>query len=490
MSNRTNTKDPLIHARSRRPRVGAAACVAALGLASCSEPVGGTMAPLPYASEPALQATALDVRYEASIDSVVFEMRTAGNAGVVAPAAVGQLDGAPVLGYVFLTDLASTDVGFDAVEGTVALAVTSHPDFDDTPLWDEDGNAAYDDDGVVYHAHWVVLVEDARAPGELAVRQESADTILPPTAPMNMYLDSPGFTVIEDGFAIRVVVPADRMARKLATAVGGVTAYMEVDASGEAPLLALHGLISAIDEGAVSTAINGADGALSVGWPTRTTMTPEAMLPAFDVVTSDARYMSSVDSFVLSLDVAGAAATIQPTALGQTDGAPVLGYVFPTSIAPDTVGFQDIDGTLALAVTSHPDFDDTPLWDETGDADYGNDGEQYHVHWVVLVDDGASTAGLSVPSQANADMLPPTAPMPMYLDSPGYHAFAQAGRVSVVVPGWQLPGVETFSYDALTARMVVDASGPKPVLRVQQVYDVLSGDLSLPFTASRVEETP
>ena len=35
---------------------------------------------------------------------------------------------------------------------------------------------------------------------------------------------------------------------------------------------------------------------------------------------------------------------------------------------------------LALAATSHPDFDDTPLEDEDGDGNPGNDGAKWHSH--------------------------------------------------------------------------------------------------------------
>lgn len=38
----------------------------------------------------------------------------------------------------------------------------------------------------------------------------------------------------------------------------------------------------------------------------------------------------------------------------------------------------------ALAVTSHPDLDDTPLYDENGDGNRNNDGDLWHTHWVVL----------------------------------------------------------------------------------------------------------
>ena len=77
---------------------------------------------------------AATVRYDAELDHLVFTLDVAGEAGANVPAPAGQLDGAPVYGYVFPTTLASTDVGFGVVSGIVALALTSHPDFDDTPL--------------------------------------------------------------------------------------------------------------------------------------------------------------------------------------------------------------------------------------------------------------------------------------------------------------------------------------------------------------------
>ncbi|MBX3184595.1 MAG: hypothetical protein KF915_18345 [Polyangiaceae bacterium] len=445
---------------------------------------------LPYANEASLHARALDVRYDAASDSVVFEMHVQGDAGSVKPTPAGQVHGAPVLGYVFLTNLRPTDVGFDDVEGTVALAATSHPDFDDTPLWDEDGNADYDDDGAIYHAHWVVLVEDARAPAGLASRQVSEGSVLPPTAPMPMYLDSPGFTIVEQADKIRVIVPSDRIGRRFDLQVGGVVAYMQVDTSGETPFVAVHGLISAVDGGALSTALTGASSAPTSSWPSRTvTEIPSELSDPFDVQAAVARYSAEQDSFILSMRVSGAIGSVEPEPVGSVDGAPVLGYVFPTTIPPSALGFKGIEGIVVLAVTSHPDFDDTPLWDETRDGDYSNDGGFYHVHWAVLVEDTGSPAGFSVPSQSDESMLPPTAPMHMYLDSPGYHTFANGDELSVVIPAWHLRGVEGFSYDALTAQMRVDGSGHAHVLRVEQVYSVLSGDLSLPLSVSKSQAT-
>ena len=435
-----------------------------------------------FLADASLQLTGAALSYRPDLDAVVFEVSTGGDAASVVPPLAGGVDGAPVLGYVFMTDLQPRDVGFGQVEGTVALAVTSHPDFDDTPLWDEDANERFDDDGAVYHAHWVVLGPDQRAPAGLAVVQSTATSTLPPTAPMAMYLDSPGFSVRESGRQLRVLVPADRMRRRFAVSAEALVAYMKVDASGAQPLLGVHRVVSTLEDAIV---LSGASNASASAWPTAVNRLPDGTESSMDVEAAQARYVRELDTFVLTMDVAGAVASIHPPMVGQVDGAPVVGYVFPTSIPPAAVGFIDRSGTLVLAVTSHPDFDDTPLWDESLDQDYGNDGGIYHVHWAVLVEDSNSPAGLSVPSQADMSMLPPTAPMAMALDSPGFHAFATGSTLTVLLPAWHLRGVRDFSFDALTALMRVDASGPGPVLRVVSVFDILSGDLSLPLRATR-----
>ena len=419
-----------------------------------------------------------DVRYDASIDALIFEVAVEGDAGAFVPEPAGAVDGAPVTGYVFPTTIAPERVGFSDVEGTLVLAVTSHPDFDDTPLWDEDGNRAYDDDGVVYHAHWAVLVEDDRAPAGLAVAQAPDPAVLPPSAPMPMYLASPGFTVVEDGQSLRVIVPFDRVRRTDAFEVGALTAHMRVNVIDGAPLLGVESIASAIDDGTPTRTPSGLDDALASAWPSA-----DDDAGTLDLTSTDATYRNDIGTFVLSMDSASAIATSIPEPAGSLDGAPVLGYVFPTSIDPGEVGFSGAEGTLVLAVTSHPDFDDTPLWDESLDGRYDDDGGIYHVHWAVLVADEDSPAGLSVPPAGDIPR-PPTSPMPMLLDSPGFHAFARGTTLTVLIPGWHLPNTESFDFDALTASMRVDASNA-PTLRVEEVHEILSGDLSLPNTVTR-----
>lgn len=68
---------------------------------------------------------------------------------------------------------------------------------------------------------------------------------------------------------------------------------------------------------------------------------------------------------------------------GNFDGSAVLAYVFPTDLPPDIVGSEPVEGILALVASSHPAFDDTPLWDESDDGRYSRDGGIYHAHWVA-----------------------------------------------------------------------------------------------------------
>ena len=193
---------------------------------------------------------------------------------------------------------------------------------------------------------------------------------------------------------------------------------------------------------------------------------------------------------VWEIEVAGRAGQTQPTPAGQLDGAPVLGYVFPTSLKSTDVGFGETDGILALALTSHPDFDDTPLWDENSDKLFDNDGIVWHPHWVVLTQDGRVAGGLSV-KQFDKDkdevVLPPTNPgMPMYMDSPGFPVITAGNTIRVIVPDYRMNGKTVFSFDAVTCYMQVNTSkSDKPMLGVYEVYGVASGDLSLPYKVEK-----
>ena len=95
--------------------------------------------------------TSVSVANLEDLGITVWEIQVKGSAGNTVPQKIGRLDGAPVLGYVFPTSLKPTDVGFNQTDGIVALALTSHPDFDDTPLWDENSDTVFDNDGLIWH---------------------------------------------------------------------------------------------------------------------------------------------------------------------------------------------------------------------------------------------------------------------------------------------------------------------------------------------------
>jgi hypothetical protein len=221
--------------------------------------------------------------------------------------------------------------------------------------------------------------------------------------------------------------------------------------------------------------------------------------PDFDLTAASVTHLADLDLLVFEQRVAGTAGGTMPKPAGQLDGAPVLGYVFPTTLPSAAVGFGTVEGIVALAVTSHPDFDDTPLWDENGDGDFGNDGVRWHTHWVLLGKDPRVAGGLSVKefSKAEAVVLPPTNPgMPMYMDAPGFAVTTRGHSLKVLVPVSRLriEGTPDFRFDAVTCYMQVfaptgghghGAAAPRPMLGVYEVFEVLSGDLSLPHRVAR-----
>lgn len=188
----------------------------------------------------------------------------------------------------------------------------------------------------------------------------------------------------------------------------------------------------------------------------------------------------------------GKAGATTPEAKGSLDGAPVLGYVFPTTLKPEDVWFRNTSegAIIALTVVSHPDFDDTPLWDENNDGDFNNDGEVYHTHWVALVEDDRVEGGYSVEELSEDQIessLPPTNPgMHMYMDSPGFSVVMRDQKLKVLVPAQRVNYNTDFSFDALSAYMQVNqANHDFPHLGVYEVYKVLSGDLSLPYSVTK-----
>ena len=198
---------------------------------------------------------------------------------------------------------------------------------------------------------------------------------------------------------------------------------------------------------------------------------------AFDIVRATATTDGRLATFMM--EVTGKAGSQKPKKVGKLQGSKVDAYVWPTKLDPAAVGFDKGSGILALAITAHPDFDDTPLFDENGDGDPNNDGADWHSHWVVLVEDKACGGGLKVRDVSpGQDILPKTAPgLPIALDSPGISPLIKGATVRITVP---VEGAENVNFDAVAAKLQVHDQGKAPLLCVTGTYKVASGNLSLP----------
>lgn len=211
---------------------------------------------------------------------------------------------------------------------------------------------------------------------------------------------------------------------------------------------------------------------------------PGGAIAAFDILRAELR--RDGEELVFRMTVAGEAGSALPAAVGAVAGAGVHAYVWPTSLDSAAVGFEAGQGVLALAATAHPDFDDTPLEDEDGDGDPANDGRLWHSHWVVLApDDGCGPGALKVKDipEGAQPRLPARWPgLPILIDSPGYPPSLAGEVIEVRLPAADLGAPEGLSYDAVTAALRVHADMHAPLLCVVDLFDVASGDLSLPGT--------
>lgn len=203
---------------------------------------------------------------------------------------------------------------------------------------------------------------------------------------------------------------------------------------------------------------------------------------AFDIVHAKVTIDNNVATFHMA--VAGQAGANKPMPTGKLAGSNVFSYVWPTSLNSSTVGFEEDAGILALAVTAHPDFDDTPLYDENGDNDTSNDGNVWHSHWVVLQPNeqcGTGALGVVDIPKGETPKVPKTWPgLPILLDSPGWNPTFDSDTIEVKVafdPSTNLAG---HTYDGVTAGLRVNQSVHAPLLCVVNVMDIASGNLSLP----------
>ncbi|MEP1932656.1 MAG: hypothetical protein ABJJ37_15390 [Roseibium sp.] len=204
--------------------------------------------------------------------------------------------------------------------------------------------------------------------------------------------------------------------------------------------------------------------------------------PNYDILAAHVHRKGRVVTFHMTLQ--GTAGATVPEPAGQLGGAPVEAYVWPTTLEPKSVGFEDGKGILALVATSHPDFDDTPLFDEDGDGDLANDGAKWHSHWVVLTPNEICGSGAlsvqDIPDGAKPKM-PATWPgLPIYIDSPGFSPILNGEEITINVSFNDPSIVAGMKYDGVTSALRVNQNVHAPLLCVVDVFDVASGDLSLP----------
>ncbi len=233
-------------------------------------------------------------------------------------------------------------------------------------------------------------------------------------------------------------------------------------------------------------------GSLATAWAhdhtggLRTPVDKAARAP-FDIVHT--KISTEGNTAVFHMAVSGRAGASRPARSGKLAGSQVFSYVWPTSLDSAVVGFEPRSGILAFAVTAHPDFDDTPLFDENGDGDPGNDGNVWHSHWVVLAPDAAcgpdALKVVDIPA-GSKPKLPKTWPgLPILIDSPGWAPIFNRDSVQVRVPFDDVAALGSVAFDGVTAALRVNASVHSPLLCVSQVCKVASGKLTLP---GRVDE--
>lgn len=202
----------------------------------------------------------------------------------------------------------------------------------------------------------------------------------------------------------------------------------------------------------------------------------------FDIV--QASIEASDQWLTFTMKVSNKAGQSYPTPTGKLEGSEVFSYVWPTKINSAMVGFDENQGILSMAITSHPDFDDTPLFDENGDGNLSNDGTVWHSHWVVLVPDQACGSGAlkvkDIPDGARPK-LPLTWPgLPILIDSPGYSPVINQDSVTIRVPFHNAKGLQGLAFDGVTSGLRINESAHAPLLCVVDVFDTASGDLSFP----------
>jgi hypothetical protein len=199
----------------------------------------------------------------------------------------------------------------------------------------------------------------------------------------------------------------------------------------------------------------------------------QAVRASFDII--ETTIVAKGDTAVFTTRVRADAGKDKPKATGKFESSEVYAYVWPTSLNSGDIGFDRDRGIIALAVTFHPDFDDGAYGKKNRDV--------WHPHWVVLAEDKACGGGLKVVDipQGSKPKVPATWPnVPLLIDSPEYPTTFKGDAVDVAIPLAVLGGITGASFDGVTAGLKVNGNLHAPLLCVDNVFKVASGNLSLP----------
>lgn len=202
----------------------------------------------------------------------------------------------------------------------------------------------------------------------------------------------------------------------------------------------------------------------------------QAVNASFDII--ETRVTTEHGHAVFRTRVRAAIGTEKPKATGKFAASEVYAYVWPTSLNSADVGFEKDQGIVALAATFHPDFDDA-----SKRAKSATNRDRWHAHWVVLNEDKACPGGLKVKDipAGTTPKLPADWPgAPILIDSPEYKTELKGDVIDVHVPLAEIGALATASFDGVTAGLKVNANLHAPLLCVQNVFKVASGNLSLP----------
>ncbi len=199
----------------------------------------------------------------------------------------------------------------------------------------------------------------------------------------------------------------------------------------------------------------------------------QSVRASYDII--ETSIVTKGDAAVFTTRVRGKAGEDKPAATGAFANSDVYAYVWPTSLNSGDIGFARDRGIVALAVTFHPDFDDGAYGKKNRDV--------WHPHWVVLAEDKACGGGLKVVDipEGTKPTVPATWPnVPLLIDSPEYLTTLRGDAVEVAIPLSVLGGIRGASFDGVTAGLKVNANLHAPLLCVDSVFKVASGNLSLP----------